>query len=473
MKKISLLILIWTSQGFANSEILSAIHANVCAEDAPKNSSSLEAEGICLDCIYGTQSSPKLPEKLKGVDLALKKNEFEKARLQREIEFYKLAAKKDLLKGNGDANIEGLKINIQAYQNYVDSYKKQTIELNQKKEKSELLSTQFKEVKEKGSIGAEFKELIGGPLFKAVESMKKQVKEYEDEVKKYDTLLEKPSLDEVTKQSYTINKEAYSSYAKSTLETYKNYLQASAWFETGGLPVPTYVTAQMDYHLQSLGMIDEVIKSNKTNLELYEKILKELQEKLAIAGAEQGSSDFGEDLSKGKANLLTLEEKARRKLSYQKKNQGFKDCGMTQAEKLAIFWYTGSSYFWLNKALKEVGNAAKEVAPFKEVLESALKKLAPYKGEVHFTANLSSVSASAYQVGAVIKSPAFTSTALGTGSGYFAGSTHKFVVQSKSGRYVGSHSQIQDENEVLFAPNASFQVLSVEGNNVVLQEVEP
>ena len=133
---------------------------------------------------------------------------------------------------------------------------------------------------------------------------------------------------------------------------------------------------------------------------------------------------------------------------------GFADCGLSLAEIAAITAYTGSYYEALNKAMRS-GNA-KAYKPVIDTLNSALKKIAPHKGEVKRGVSKLGKDLGLYQPGAVVESKAFTSTAAGSGFG----GTFRFTIETCSGRYIAPLSANSGEEEVLIPPGAKMKVIS-------------
>ncbi len=146
-------------------------------------------------------------------------------------------------------------------------------------------------------------------------------------------------------------------------------------------------------------------------------------------------------------------------------------CGLTAAEAYAIRLYTGSSYGWINGALRSQ-QPAEKARVFRDVLNSALAKLRPYEGTVRRGANLPPERLAQHQVGAVVTYPGYTSTSVGHGFGQ----RHRFVIRSKTGRFIDPSSANPGEYEVLFPPGTKFRVLErTENDNrveFVMEEVE-
>ena len=146
---------------------------------------------------------------------------------------------------------------------------------------------------------------------------------------------------------------------------------------------------------------------------------------------------------------------------------------MSVAELAALQEYTDSGYTRLNRGLRAGGDEAKNVKPFADEVKAALIKLRRYNGNVNRGTSVPSAILATYQPGNVISFNAFTSSAISSG---FSASV-RFVIHSRAGRFVGSHSTHEYENEVIFPPETKFKVLSrkdtgVDSAEIVLEEIE-
>lgn len=153
---------------------------------------------------------------------------------------------------------------------------------------------------------------------------------------------------------------------------------------------------------------------------------------------------------------------------------------LTGDEYAAVHYYTGSSYRKLNQDLRKEkpieeqlpatkGSNNPPPTPSKEwlrsmeyaaLLESALNKLPPYKGEVYRGQEIYGDERAAIYPGRVLHTKTFFSTSK---EGGFSGNI-RFVIQSLTGRFIRELSSHPSENEVLFAPNRNFLVEHVEPN---------
>jgi hypothetical protein len=151
-------------------------------------------------------------------------------------------------------------------------------------------------------------------------------------------------------------------------------------------------------------------------------------------------------------------------------------CGLSFAERYAIYFYTSNGYSGLNRAMRKGSpDDLLPYRPFIATLSSALDKLTPYVGTTQRVGDISPEVLKTYQVGQTIDFKTFVST----GINYtFTGNT-KFIIHSKTGRYVAPLSAHEGEEEVLFKPGILFRIVSREeprcsGCEVVLelQEIE-
>ena len=135
---------------------------------------------------------------------------------------------------------------------------------------------------------------------------------------------------------------------------------------------------------------------------------------------------------------------------------GFRDCGLSDAEILAIRAYTGSLYSPVNQSLRVGSNEYKAV---RDTMNAGLAKLKGYRGEVirgtHYLGNdLEDLK----QIGSVKRFKSFTST---TSSGPGFGGMYKFHIQSCNGKYIAPLSAVYTEEEVLFMADTDFRIVDV------------
>ena len=153
--------------------------------------------------------------------------------------------------------------------------------------------------------------------------------------------------------------------------------------------------------------------------------------------------------------------------------------GTTDAELTSIYSYTTSDGTWgygpLNEALRsDSPTRHARFKPYKETLKAALAKLPDYRGHVRRGTTLPADVWSRYRVGEITPPDAFLSSSRGNG---WSGD-HRFVIESLHGKRVERFSAYESEQEVLFAADSTFRVVSIEprsggGFNIDMKEIEP
>jgi hypothetical protein len=221
---------------------------------------------------------------------------------------------------------------------------------------------------------------------------------------------------------------------------------------------PTSAEASQQWITDALKQsVFESYKINPYELAQSKKYLKEAEEKLAelraqLADLESQGAAKGNDPS---AKLARLEER------YKKVVESSQTCGLTIGEAAALLSYTQSGYRKINYLLRVQGDELEEAKPYMAAIEAALKKIKPYQGMVTRGVELPDDRLAQHKVGAVLTYPGFTSTSAGGKA--FDIKKHQFVIQSKTGNFIGFQSQYLDEYEVLFRPGTKFKVISREG----------
>ncbi len=233
----------------------------------------------------------------------------------------------------------------------------------------------------------------------------------------------------------------------------------------------------LDLTIQSLQQQAENVEaptSSNEIMEIYKKKILSLEETIATKKQEDAAAALvpaaGTDQRSVADQVRDLEAKVKSNGTVESvsHNSGFQSCGLSTAEVVAIIWYCGSGYGSLNGALRSTDPAVIEkYKPFKDTLNAALKKLSPYEGYTTRGSQLPDSIRAQHTVGNVVNYSAFTSTSLTHGFG----GTDVFIIKSKTGRYVGSYSQSYSENEVLFASDTQFKILSVRKENGINQYV--
>ncbi len=130
-------------------------------------------------------------------------------------------------------------------------------------------------------------------------------------------------------------------------------------------------------------------------------------------------------------------------------------CFMNFKEYTALRLYTGSLYMMLNNALRNHNKA--QVQQYRIVtkfLMSALNKLKNFVGYVKRGSTLPADQLAQHQVGTQIVYTGFTSTSVASG---FGGNV-RYVIYSRSCKYIAPFSYFQQEEEVLCLPGIRFQI---------------
>lgn len=139
---------------------------------------------------------------------------------------------------------------------------------------------------------------------------------------------------------------------------------------------------------------------------------------------------------------------------------------LNAADQAALTEYTGWGYNELNDALRR-GNPSPAQRERIDAVAAALTKLPDYRGEVYREANLTGPEIAVYEAGKIITEPAFTSTY--ADSRAMSGNT-EWVIESRSGKSIAEHSDVPNENEILFAPGTQFKVTSVDKKTSVYHD---
>lgn len=132
---------------------------------------------------------------------------------------------------------------------------------------------------------------------------------------------------------------------------------------------------------------------------------------------------------------------------------------------VAVHWYTHQKLRKLNyKSLNAVlwgqyRAEKKELLELSAHLTVALEKLPPFVGTCWRTAKFDVTGACAHPEGGTTQYPAFTSTSRQPRVPPSPGGTF-IKLESRTGRYIGGMSRFPDEEEVLFLPGTTFDVLT-------------
>jgi len=148
-------------------------------------------------------------------------------------------------------------------------------------------------------------------------------------------------------------------------------------------------------------------------------------------------------------------------------------CGMSRVESCLLISYTGSLFQKLNSDLRMKSNKYKYV---EKILNAALGKFKDQKIKVKRVMMASAEVLNQHKKGQVITYEAFTSTSKrgewGEHADEFMPNALLLTIRSKHGKYIAPISEFQMEEEVLFKSKTKFKIISKEGNEVIMEEVD-
>lgn len=140
-------------------------------------------------------------------------------------------------------------------------------------------------------------------------------------------------------------------------------------------------------------------------------------------------------------------------------------CFMTQNEITALMMYSMSAYRKLNVALRDQDTVMLEqFRIYIKTLNSALDKIKNYEGFVKRGAGTNRDRFDDHQVGAIVTYPSYTSTSIGNGFGGVA----RYVIYSKTCKYIAPFSVASAEEEVLCKPGTQFKVVYREDKKTLI-----
>ncbi len=443
----------------STEEILETVKQNLCAPTIdPKK--KLEATA-CVDCAKEsvTQSTGLggTVDKVRSLFAPLKVEE-EKTQIKRDLAFFKSKFAKQFMGEDSDSD-STTEEQLADAKSRLERYLKKKKEQIEAQNLLERTIAAFKNA-EKGHQLSDSEKALISEIFKA------EIEENEGLIENYKTVIE-DSTKALEK------KKGDSSSHVSVIDTYKEKSAS--------------LTAESELKKKALAW-----SKDKDVLELYGKLLlsltnsqspfdqtqinkqiSELQSSIGILEKKLAQETALKQKSLEASELSKIEERLLHRLTSMLENQNFKACGMSVAEATAILHYTGSGFLQLNKALRSGGQDAEEMKSVVEVLNSALQRLNRYNGPVRRGTNLPKEAVEEYQVGKVILAPAYSSTSL-TGGNF---GNARFIIHTKTGRFVGAHSRYPSENEVLIAAGAKFKVIDRKefgaGVEIVLDEIDP
>lgn len=462
---------------------LNQIQENLCA-NKKLNSAKTEGNAPCVTCIPGntadkaSSSSKNLADLSEVANAVLSETERKKID-EMEMAFFLIVDEKDLFQRQlyGDMSLDDLKKNVVNNEQALESLQ------TWKSLLPEVAKPEGQAQVQKMLDSGQASPLIKKILLEQIKSQEvydgKDTEHYKSYMKSSQDQLK--SLEEQANQNPT-NSDSYKNtieqLKKTILET-KQKAEAveikKAWLLSGGdknkLTADHWLSVQTT--LKGFIMTEQAGKDHTTaydsiifaSLNETSKLKKIIYEKQNV---QKGPIHTSESQSK---DLQFFRSLATTTVEGLYPNPGFKACGMSDAEILAIKWYTGNNYNWINGALRSGGPEAEKVRPFQRMLDSALDKLRSFEGEVKRGTTLPPQIAEQHSEGKIVDYSAFTSTSLAKG---FGGS-HQFVIKSKKGKYVGSHSTVYSEHEVLFKAGTKFKILSKETidttTKIVMEEV--
>ena len=155
-----------------------------------------------------------------------------------------------------------------------------------------------------------------------------------------------------------------------------------------------------------------------------------------------------------------------RTLAEIKSRPQFSDCGLSDVEIYAVYFYTTSGYQMLNESLR-LRKSDFEMKAFVQLIGSGLAKIQKYEGLVIRGENVRPAKSEQMKVGSEVLFPSFTSSSRVHG---FTKS-HTLNIRSHEGRYIAPISDLPGEEEVLFLPGTTFKVLEVKEKEFLLEEV--
>ncbi len=429
----------------SSAEVIKAIRASPCAQEIKtKKKKALEAD--CQDC--ATDVTPEgigLDETVKKVrdHFAVLDAEEDKARIKREIAFFKSKH------GMRFMSRVGSKLELSKQQNKLAHHKKKRHMLKGQLEQDKLSVVSIEKELGKESLSEAEKQNIGAHLASATKSLTIEIERYAGDIEPFKSEEENNAL------------KAKIEKAKAKLELIE---KADAGERTDA--IIDFLKNEVVALKESIASAPEEIKKLGETIVEQQAIVNDLEKKAEESDAKKFKTEAQE--------LASLEREALGSIADQVLgDEGYRACGMSVAEAAAIRHYTAAGYSDLNQEMRE-GADLKDSRPMIDVLNSALRKLKRFSGAVKRGADIPKEVSDKYQVGEVLSFPAFTSTSISTG---FSGNV-RFVIHSRTGRYIGMHSNFQNEDEVLIPAGSKFKVLDRQedekGNlEIVLSEIDP
>ena len=136
---------------------------------------------------------------------------------------------------------------------------------------------------------------------------------------------------------------------------------------------------------------------------------------------------------------------------------------LTVYEKAIIFKYSEDGYLDLNERLRL--SEGKDISDFRILLDESLSKLPDYQGIVFRGVDFPKYKIDEYITklsnNEFVTETAFLSTSLKVNEAYKYGMT-TLRIFSERGKFIGSISKYQNEKEVLFRYNTTFEIIAVD-----------
>jgi hypothetical protein len=448
------------------------VQSQLCAQqinDARKTIHDLEAQS-CLDCIKDqNQKSSGLQDTVKKIENVVRPLDFtnQKTRAMRDLAFLRQAHTTGIFPQKLDpfeqakADIANMKSGVETF----TSVLKSGVESQQQFLAMMKLLEEGQPPSPSSIDSLKLALMNSGVSPYPKDAMETAIKQMEEAVSKSGFSIDHPSKSAEKNYIQQMKANLQASEALSLIDDLKN-----------ATPSP-----DSEAYKAIFSTLKSKLKMSRQSLPAYEAALNQQKQLLKQKTAEletlmdKKKSKRPKAYDQSDATELARFEDAIAQLlkSSIARNTGFNDCGMSAGELYALTLYTGSGYGILNSALRMGGESAEKQKPFRDALDSALKKLRRFNGEVRRGTTVNPSELEKYREGEVVTFPAFTSTSLGSG---WNGNI-KFVIRSVTGRYVGSLSSVYGEDEVLFPAGAKFKVLArkdVSGvAEVTLAEIDP
>ena len=148
---------------------------------------------------------------------------------------------------------------------------------------------------------------------------------------------------------------------------------------------------------------------------------------------------------------------------------------LTVYEKAIIFKYSEDGYLNLNERLRL--SEGKDISIFGILLNECLRKLPDYQGRVYRGVDLSKYDLNryleAFKNNILITESFFISTSESQLASRMFGRNVQFQIISKKGKSIREIAKFEDEKEVLFRYNTSFEILDISPNHdvIIMKEI--